>query len=183
MVVFYLKNSRAPENKIVPVTVALNKEVLYPYPDNFPDLQNQEGDGIWILTLSTTERDVDGDPIPPEIINVISETTLHLELEAGLGRIGQKVNWGPLSPDTTAPKVVEITPPLTQTTGVPIASNIIVRLKEGLPASGMDLSTLNLTLNGFPIISGGVVQSGYDAELRGNVFDLTIIHRPHRLLN
>ena len=184
MVVFYLRNSRAPSGKIVPITVSLNKEVLYPViGSGFPNLRDQEGDGVWLLTVATSERDGSGDPIPTEFINIVSEATVHLELEAAIGRIGNKVSWGALAEDLLPPRVLEINPPLTQTTNVPIMSNILVRLQDPLPAAGMDLSTLNMTLNSFPVISGGVAQPGFEVQMRGNVFDFTIIHNPRKLLN
>lgn len=194
MVVFYLRNSRIPSGKIVPVTVALNKEVILgakttARPDQnpvatgtyFPNLLDYEGEEIWIITLSTRERDADGDPIPPEVINVLSESHIHIELEAALGRIGRKIDWGTPLPDTQAPQLIEINPPLSQTSNVPISSNVILRLQDPLPAAGMDLSTLNLTLNGFPVVTSGLAAPGMDVDIRGNVFDLTIIHRPRRI--
>ena len=193
MVVFYLRNSRIPSGKIVPVTIALNKEVIVGVPTavrpdqnpvatgtHFPNLLDFEGEEIWIITVATRERDADGDPIPPEVINVLSESHIHIELEAALGRIGSKIDWGTPLPDTQAPQLIEIYPPLSQTTNVPFGSNIILRLQDPLPASGMDLSTLNLTLNGFPVVTSGLAVSGMDVDIRGNVFDLTIIHRPKR---
>lgn len=184
MVVFYLRSNRSPSGKIVPVTVSLNKEVLYPVVGSgFPNLGDQEGDGVWLLTAATTERDVDGNPIPTEFINIVSKDTVHLELEAALGRIGSKVDWGPLSPDLAPPRVLEITPSLEQTTDVPILSDIIVRLQDPLPAAGMNLATLNIRLNNFTVVSGGLIQPGFDAELRGNPMDLTFIHRPRKLFS
>lgn len=193
MVVFYLRNSRIPDGKIVPVTVSLNKEVFTGYksairPDQnpvatgtlFPNLLDYEGEEIWVLTLATREADTDGNTIPIEIVNVVSESSIHLELEAALGRIGRKVDWGTPLPDSQAPQLVEINPPLGQTTNVPILSNIILRLQDPLPAAGMDLSTLNLRVNGLPVITSGVSEAGMDTELRGNIFDMTIIHRPKK---
>lgn len=195
MVVFYLRNSRTPNSKIVPVTVSLNREVLVGSSTavrsdqnpvatgtQFPNLQDFEGEDIWVLTLSTTERDDDGDLIPTEVINLTSADNVHQELEAALGRLGSKVNWGPVLPDDYAPQVVEIFPPVTQTSDVPITSNLIVRLQDPLPASGMDLSTLHLSINGLPIVVSGSPVAGAQVEFRGNVFDLTLIHRPKRIL-
>ena len=195
MVVFYLRNSRAPNTKIVPVTISLNREVLVGSnspvrPDQnpvatgtaFPNLQDLEGEDVWVLTLSTTERDADGDLIPTEVINLVSTSTVHQELEAALGRLGKKVDWGPLATDDSAPQVVEIFPPITQTENVPITSNLVIRLKDLLPASGLDLSTLHISINDLPIVISGSASPGKDIEFRGNVFDMTIIHRPTRIL-
>jgi hypothetical protein len=185
MVVFYLRNSRIPDGKIVPVTVSLAldavKNVLATG-TGFPNLDDPEGEQIWILTLDTPESDLAGDPISTEIVNLVSKDTVHLEIEAALGRIGRQINWGTPLPDTQAPRLLEITPPLDQVTGVSIFSNIIARMQDPLPAAGVDLSTLNVRLNGFPIVTSGVAESGEDAELRGNVFDLTLIYRPKVVL-
>jgi hypothetical protein len=80
-----------------------------------------------------------------------------------------------LAADTKPPKLIEFSPPLEQTTNVPITSNIVARLEEPLPSAGVDLSTVSATLNGFDITG--------DLEFRGNIFDLTMIYRPTRILN
>lgn len=196
MVVFYLRNSRIPQGKIVPVTVALNLETVVAYETptrqdqnpagtgiGFPNLLDNEGGRIWILTVSTTERDINGNPIPPEIVNLVTKDTVHLELEAAIGRLGQKVDWGIPLEDISAPQLVDLTPPLTQTANVPITSNIIVHLEDPLPAAGIDLSTINMSINGLPIITNGSPETDMDVEFRGNVFNMTIIHRPKRLFN
>jgi len=187
MVVFYLRNSRNPDSKVVAVTVALSLDVLVPQNtavrsdqaptatgSEYPNLIDLEGDQSWILIASTTEPDAAGNPIDPEFVNLVSTGTVHLEIEAALGRIGSQVDWGTILPDTKPPRLVEITPPLDLTTNVPITSNIVVRLEEPLPAAGIDLSTVSATLNGFDITG--------DLELRGNIFDLTMIYRPTRIL-
>ncbi len=183
MVVFYLRNSRNPDSKVVPVTIALSLDSLKPQdaavrPDQFtgasgteyPNLQDLEGDGSWILVAQTTELDVSGNKIPAEFINIVSTGTVHLELEAALGRLGSQIDWGTILPDNRPPALVEITPPLDQTTNVPITSNIVIRLEEPLPAAGIDLSTVSVKLNDFDITG--------DLELSGNILDLTMIFRP-----
>jgi hypothetical protein len=188
MVVFYLRNSRNPDAKIVAVTVSLSLDSIKPQdaavrPDQFttatgseyPNLADLEGGGSWILIADTNELDSSGNKIDTEIVNLVTTGTVHLEIEAALGRIGSQVNWGPLAADTKPPKLIEFSPPLEQTTNVPITSNIVARLEEPLPSAGVDLSTVSATLNGFDITG--------DLEFRGNIFDLTMIYRPTRILN
>ena len=84
MPVYYLRNSKAPDGKIVPITVSLNLEVLHPVVQpatgtDFPDTQDPEGEEIWILTVSTSETDSEGNRIPTEVVNVISLDTVHDE--------------------------------------------------------------------------------------------------------
>ena len=188
MVVFYLRNSRNPDSKVVAVTVSLSLDNLKPQnaavrPDQvagasgteYPNLADLEGDGSWILIAETNEVDTNGDRIPREVVNLVTTGTVHLELEAALGRIGSQVDWGTLQPDTKPPKLLEISPALDQTSNVPIMTNIVFRLQEPLPAAGIDLSTLSVKLNDFDITG--------DVELRGNIFDLTGIYRPTRVLS
>lgn len=187
MVVFYLRNSRSPDGKIVPLTVSLTldsvKAQFFPATGTgFPNRLDPEGDSIWILTVATTEPDSSGNPIATEIVNVVSEETLHKEIEAAIGRIGNKVDWGDLEDDTQAPKLIELTPSLNQTTDVPITSNIQFRLQDPLPAAGLNLDTLNVVMNDFPIVTSGVTVSGFDVTLRGNVFDFEVVFRPTRIL-
>lgn len=188
MVVFYLRNSRNPDAKVVPVTVSLsldvikaNKAAIRPDQDptatgvQYPNLFDPEGDQSWILIAQTTERNISGNRINPEIVNLVTTGTVHLEIEAALGRIGSQVDWGTIQADTSPPKLIDITPALTQTTNVPITSDIVFRLQEPLPAAGIDLSTLRVVLNDFDITG--------DVELRGNIFDLTVIYRPTRIFS
>lgn len=189
MAVFYLRNSRIPDGKIVPVTVALSLDTLQSTASipasgvaEFPNLVDPEGDGTWILMLETAELDSSGNPIPPEVVNVVTTGTVHLEIEAALGRMGQKIDWGTPLPDTRAPELVEITPPLSETENVNIMTDVIVRLKDALPAAGIDLSSVNMSINSVPVISSGVSLDG-GTELVGNVFDLTIIYKPTRVFS
>ncbi len=185
MVVFYLRNSRIPDGKIVPVTISLTLDVVKPTlatGTEFPDLGDPEGNRIWILTLDTPEPDIAGNPIATEIVNILSKDTVHFEIEAALGRLGSQIDWGTPLPDTQPPRLLEITPPLDQTTGVSIFSNIVARIQDPLPAAGIDLSTLNIRLNDFPIVTSGITEPGNDVEFKGNIFDLTVIHRPKVIL-
>lgn len=178
MVVFYLRNSKIPDGKIVPVTVSLNLDVVkgqlsIPTVSGFPTKVDPEGEQIWLLTLATTEVDLSGVLIAPEFINIISKDTVHDEIEAALGRIGEQVNWGTVLPDIRPPRVIELTPDINQTTDVKIGSDIIVRLQDALPAAGIDLTTVKMIVNDIDVTD--------DLEIKGNPFDLTLIFRPVRI--
>lgn len=195
MPVYYLRNSKAPDGKIVPITVSLNLEVLAPvpwpaatgtvYPDDpFPDTKDPKGEGIWILTVSTTELDSDGERIGIEVVNVLdpSSDTVHDEIQAAMGRIGEQVVWGTLQEDTVAPQLKSLEPSIAQTEDVPIMSNVIARLIDPLPAAGMDLTTLNMSINGLPVVRSGEAVAPNNVEFRGTAFDQTIIFKPQRVL-
>ena len=111
MVVFYLRNSRAPDDKVVPITISLQLDAtkLYKTParedqsptasgTEFPNLLDPEGDRIWLLVVSPPRGELDkdtGQPIPPEFVNVVSEDTVHEEIQSAMGRIGERIE-GPL---------------------------------------------------------------------------------------
>ena len=187
MIVQYLRNSLNPDGKIVPITISLTLDALVPHelPSSgvpYPTLIDPEGEGIWILIVSTTERDVDGDVIPPEIIHLVSLDTVHEEIQGAMGRIGKKVDWGALLSDDQSPKLLEITPPIEQTTNVSIMSNIVARIIDPLPATGLNLSTLNMKINGLSIITAGVAVPPNVINIQGNVFDTTITYTPTRVV-
>jgi len=184
MPVYYLRNSKAPDGKIVPITVSLNLEALYPTVTGteFPDVQDPEGEEIWILTVSTSELDGDGNNIPIEAVNVLSLDTVHDEIQAAMGRIGQQIDWGTLRADDIAPQLKSLEPPITQTTDVPIMSNVVARIIDPLPAAGLDLTTLNMNINGLPVVSGGAAVSPNNVEFTGTAFDQTVIFKPKRIL-
>jgi hypothetical protein len=195
MPVYYLRNSKAPDGKIVPITVSLNLEVFdqVPWPaatgtvypnDPFPDTKDPEGEGIWVLTVSTSELDSSGEKIGIEVVNVLDPSldTVHDEIQAAMGRIGEQIDWGTLLVDNVAPQLKSLEPPIEQTENVSIVSDVVARIIDPLPAAGLDLSTLNMSINGLPVISGGSSTPSHDIELRGNVFDTTVIFRPTRIL-
>jgi len=195
MPVYYLRNSKAPDGKIVPITVSLNLEVFdqVPWPtatgtaypnDPFPDTKDPEGEGIWVLTVSTSELDSSGEKIGIEVVNVLDPSldTVHDEIQAAMGRIGEQIDWGTLLVDNVAPQLKSLEPPIEQTENVSIVSDVVARIIDPLPAAGLDLSTLNMSINELPVISGGVTVSPNNIELRGNVFDTTVIFRPTRIL-
>lgn len=183
MVVFYLRNSLAPDDKIVPVTISLTLDPVKPYQGvDFPDMEDPEGDSIWLLVVAPPRDEVDKDtglPIPPEIINIVSEDTVHEEIEAAMGRIGARVEWPSLLADVQPPKLASLSP-AQNASDVSIFSDIIYRIVEPLPAAGLDLSTLNIKLNDLPIVTSGVAESGESVEFRGNIFDFTVIHHPKK---
>jgi hypothetical protein len=185
MVVFYLRNSKLGDTKVVPVTVSLVNDVLQdtlsiPTASGFifPNKVDLEGEEVWVLTLSTTEKDSNGDLIEPEFVNIISKDTVLQELELALGRLGEKIDWGVPLPDIRPPRIFSITPSLDQITNVDIDTDIEVRLKEDLPAAGIDLSTVLMRVNNFAVISGGVSIPGFDTRITGNIFDLTLRYNP-----
>ena len=186
MPVYYLRNSKAPDGKIVPITVSLNLEVWWPSPvvtgTAFPDVQDPEGEEIWVLTVSTSELDGDGNKIPIEVVNVLSLDTVHEEIQAAMGRIGQQIDWGTLRVDDVSPQLKSLGPSIAQTENVPITSNVIARIIDPLPAAGLDLTTLNMNVNGLPVVISGAAAPPNDVEFRGNAFDKTIIFRPKRIL-
>jgi len=195
MPVYYLRNSKAPDGKIVPITVSLNLEVFdqVPWPaatgtvypnDPFPDTKDPEGEGIWVLTVATSELDSSGEKIGIEVVNVLDPSldTVHDEIEAAMGRIGEQIDWGTLLEDNVAPQLKSLKPSIEQTENVSIVSNVIARIVDPLPAAGLDLSTLNMSINGLPVISGGVATASHDIELRGTIFDTTVVFNPTRIL-
>ncbi len=188
MVVFYLRNSRNPDGKIVPITFALTSDAVKSYPNParqdqdplasgvaFPNLLDSEGDQHWFLIAKTTSLDTNGDKIDSEIINVVTTGTVHQEMEDAMGRIASQIDWGTLQDDIYPPKLIEFEPPVTQTQDVRITTNVIARLSESLPAAGIDFATVKMKINDFDVTE--------DVEFRGTPFDLTLIYRPRRILS
>jgi len=174
MVVFHVRNSLIPDGKVVPMTVSLDLEALkQSLPVSFPDFSQPPADEVWLLIVSTTEPDTNGNPIHPEFINLVSLATLHLEIEAAIGRIGQKINWGTPLVDNIAPRVLDMVPPLNQSTNVSIWSDIIAHIVDPLPSAGMDFSTIKVKINGHDVTS--------NVQVKGSVFDFTLFFNPVRI--
>ena len=143
MTVIYLRNSLDPERKVVPVTVSMDLVV---------DKQYHDGEHYWIIQFSTAAKDIYGQPIPAKVISVLPEEIDNIEetVQEGLSYIGSKVDWGTLDEDTINPYVSSYYP-LNGSENVPIASNVSLTLRDEVPTSGIDPSSIKIKVNGIDI--------------------------------
>jgi hypothetical protein len=157
MAVCIIRNSLNP-NKIVKLSVTFKKQVL----------KGHEGDPIWIIEVSTTEPDTNGDDITPEYIYLTSLANLDEEMARVSENISSQIDWTPLFDDTRSPYVEEYYP--IQTTDVSIESDVVAILKESLPSAGIDINSISITVNGHDVTS--------EAEITGDPYEYRIEWEP-----
>lgn len=135
-----------------------------------------KGDPVWLLEVGTTEKDLNGAKIPPVIVHNILQTDLDAVLESAVSSMCSLIDWGTLSEDKEAPILI-YTYPENNATEVPVKSIIEISIKDLLPATGIDLSEIEVTFdNGdyeFDITNEVIID--------GNPFDYTLTWRPHNL--
>lgn len=157
MAVYTVRNSLNPD-KVVKVSVTFKKQVL----------KGHEGDPIWIIEATTSEPDQSGNAITPEYIYLTNLDNLDEEMERVSNNISDQVDWVPLFDDTRAPYITEHSP--IQTTDVSIESDIVAVIKESLPSAGIDISSINIIVNGFDVTT--------EAEITGDPYEYRVEWKP-----
>lgn len=163
MAELYVKHSLNPY-KTVKVNVAL-REFIVP---------NEEGERVWVLELGTRARDVAGDKILPVYIHNVSESNIEDEINKAISSICNLIDWTEFEEDVKPPRLVYFKP-----TGddVSIDSFIEFKVKEELPAAGIDRSAMTVTLNNgqhdFDITS--------ELEVQGDPYEYVFRWKPPKL--
>lgn len=107
-------------------------------------LKGNEGESVWVLIVGTTHPDLNGDPIPPVVINDLSESSIDAEIENAISSMCSLIDWAIIQEDTDGPIYISYEP-----TGedVDIISDILIKVKDELPSSGLDFSNLSVNFN------------------------------------
>ncbi len=127
----------------------------------------------WKVLVYTSGFDTEGKAVSPIKADVLgSEETVNSFIEGAIAYLCAQVDWsqqGVYSPetDTRAPIVVEQFPEVAQT-GVPISSVVAIRVKDFLPAVGIDATTVQMSVDGFSVVP----------TITGNKFDYTFTYKP-----
>lgn len=178
MASFYVTHHKYPQNPQYFV-VNLHKAVGL-VPENNPNFRPSFGVGesYWKLFVYTSGRDSAGDQVGPLVADVFStEANVNEFVNEKIAVLCQLIDWtqqGQFSPlsDTAAPFVAEQTPTRGQT-GVSIASPIVIRMQELLPGTGIDASTVSMSVDGFSVTP----------NVAGNKYDYTFIFSPRPIFD
>jgi hypothetical protein len=133
MATFLVRNSLNPR-KVIEVGITYNQVTP----------KGNYGDAIWVIELATSEPSTTSGTIPPVYINNISSTHLDEEIRKAIGVIAAQVDWSPFDEDTREPIVEYVSP---ATYEVPIDSVLEMEIKDLLPSAGIDLDSIELTIN------------------------------------
>jgi len=134
MTEFYVNNS-----------LNLTKSVKFNITLRYFVIDGAKGDHKWVLEIGTTHLDINNKPIQAKKIHNISAENLDQIIEEALSDMCSQIDWSPYVLDVDAPYVEELFP-LDGTT-VPISASIYVKLRDNLPAAGIDLSGMRVILN------------------------------------
>lgn len=130
--------------------------------------KGERGDHKWVLEIGTTHLNANDLPIQAKKIHTISAENLDKIIEEALSSMCSQIDWSPYVSDPDAPYVDELSPE--DGTTVSIGSNIFMRIKEQLPAAGIDLSGMKVILN------NGVVDFDITSQIdiKGDPYEYTI---------
>jgi hypothetical protein len=156
MAQFLLRNSLNPQ-KVIKCGITFNQVVP----------KGGEGEAIWVVEIATDEPHKDGGDIPPEFINLTTLENLDQEIEKAVGILSTKVDWTPLEDDVRPPLVESCYP---SGYNASIESVVEIVLKDILPAAGIDISSIQATINDVDVTT--------DLEISGDPYEYTVKWRP-----
>lgn len=138
----YLLRSSLNPNKVVKCTIT------------FRQIANKGdgGDPSWLIEIGTVEPHKDGGRIAPVFIHNITLDNIDKEIEKATESIASQVDWLPELVDLRPPFVVNKFP-VDGDTSVSIDSDVIIDIKDIYPAAGIDINSINMTVNGIDVTS------------------------------
>jgi len=148
---YLLRNSLNP-GKVVSCTITFRQLIN----------KGEEGEPVWLVEIGTIEPHKDGGEIPPEYIHYTSALNLDAAVREATENIAEQVDWSPLSEDLRPPFVAYSSP---TSDIVDIYSDVVVDIKEVLPAAGIDLDSIEVTINDMDV-SDELVISGDPYQYR-----------------
>ena len=156
MAQFLIRNSLNPQKVI---KCGITFEQITP--------KSYEGEGLWVVELATDELHKNGGNIPPEFINLTNLDNLDEEMEKAVEIISERIDWTLLEIDVRSPFVESCYPSDYE---IDIESNIEIIIKDLLPAAGIDISSIVMTVNGFDVTS--------ESEISGDPYEYTLKWKP-----
>ena len=174
---FYVTHHKFPTNPQF-FTVNIHK-VAGIEPEDNPNFQPSYGRGeeYWKIFIYTTGINSSGDSVGPVIADVVgSYENVNEFVEGYLADLCAQIDWsqqGQFNPeaDLNAPIIVEQFP-LPSQVNVPITSPVVIRVKDQLPGTGIDPSTVTFIIDGHNVAPNVV----------GNKYDYTFSFRPKPII-
>lgn len=158
MAEYLLRNSLNP-GKVIKCTITFRKLTN----------KGEEGEPVWLVQIGTVEPHKDGGDIAPVFIHYTSSVNLDAAVKKATEDIAKQVDWSPIHEDLRPPFVESSSPDINEDI-VDIHSDVIVDIKDVLPAAGIDLSSIDITVNGFNVTN--------DAMIEGDPYQYRVIWRP-----
>jgi len=129
--------------------------------------KDNEGEAIWVIEVATDEpHATTSGTILPHYITVTDELDLDLEVEKAVAEISKQIDWEPLAEDTRPPFVSSVHP---STYIQEIHENVKVGIKDLHPSQGIDINSIEMTVNGIDVTSDLIITGDeyeYEVEWR-----------------
>lgn len=175
---FYVTHHEFPTNPQF-FTINLHKVASIggePNPNFKPSYPS--GERYWKLFIYTTGLDSSGESVGPVVAGLFGgDDTINEFVEETIADLCGLIDWsqqGQFTPevDNAAPLVTEQFPQPGQT-NVSISSPVVIRVQDPLPANGIDVSTVVMTIGGITI----------NPNVTGNKYDSTFTFSPRPVYN
>jgi hypothetical protein len=136
---YLLRNSLNP-SKVIRCTITFRQLVN----------KGEDGELVWLVEINTPEPHKDGGSIPPVYIHYTSSQNLDAAIKEATEDIAKQVDWSPLREDLRPPFVFYNSPSEPNEV-VDLFSNVVVDIKDILPAAGIDPDSIKMTVNGMDV--------------------------------
>lgn len=133
--------------------------------------KDERAEPVWLVHIVTDEPHKDGGNIAPVFIHLATLNNLDLEINNATEKIASQVNWGTLKEDTRAP-IVSIVEPVGDINNVGIMSNVIFDIEDLLPAAGVDMDSIKVSVNGMDVTE--------EIEVMGDPYIYRVIWKPFK---
>lgn len=138
----YLLRNSLNSNKVVKCGITFRKLTN----------KGEEGEPVWLVQVSTAEPHKDGGDIAPAFIHLTTLDNLDVEVTKATETIALQTDWTPLQVDSRAP-IVSFIEPVGDLSDVPIYSSLRFEISELFPAAGIDIDSIEVTVNGVDVTS------------------------------
>ena len=186
---FLVRHGLNPD-KVVRFSITLTQvlDTQYDPPEELlTEYPRLEGDEVWILEIGTYELDTNGDEIPTRKIHLTSLSDVDREIQETVEDMCQLIDWDPLKTDAQPPYVYWYLPNDGEIDAsnevtvedVPITTQIYFKIRDSLPATGIDYSSVDIELEVYaPDGTPFQFDITSEVELSGSPYDLQIRWNP-----
>jgi len=155
MATFYVTHHKYPDNPQL-FTINIQQVVKRKGEPETEFFYDRRGESYWEVFIATSGLDATGASIPSYWADIkTSETVVDELVSAKVKEMSAAIDWTQqgafsLSSDNLVPYIAEQYP-ASDSTEVPIQSTIRLVIKDLLPGSGLDSSTLVFSVKGIPV--------------------------------
>lgn len=176
MAIVYVHNNLYPDNAHVFI-VDVKKVLSLSGEAGTSFWQSGRAEHFWKISIYTSGLNSSGDRVGPFWYDLTSgEETLNEFINDKIEEISRTIDWSKavftdevlVAQEDRYPPYIYYQYPSDGQADVPIDSRIIIRLREILPARGINLSSITMSINGMSITP----------EIEGNPYDYTVSYRP-----